>query len=50
MKHDGNISSDAAAERVQIFFIMHFVIVRSQENVLLYLEMRLIIVGLMGLR
>ncbi len=34
MKHDGNLSSNAAAEQV---FIMHFVIilhVRSQENVL----------------
>ncbi len=40
MKHDANISSNAPAEQVQFFFIMHFVIirhVRSQENVLLYL-------------
>ncbi len=40
MKHDANISSNAHAEQVQFFFIMHFVIilhVRSQENVLLYL-------------
>ncbi len=38
MKHDVNVN--AAAEQVQFFFIMHFVIiphVRSQENVLLYL-------------
>ncbi len=38
MKHDANVSSNAAAEQVQFFFIMHFVImlhVRSQENVLL---------------
>ncbi len=36
MKHDGNLSSNAAAEQV---FIMHFVIilhVRSQENVCLF--------------
>ncbi len=40
MKHDANVSYNAAAEQVQFFFIMHFVIilhVRSQENVLLYL-------------
>ncbi len=41
IKHDANISSNAPAEQVQFFFIMHFVIiilhVRSQENVLLYL-------------
>ncbi len=40
MKHDDNVSSNAAAEQVRFFFIMHFVIilhVRSQENVLLYL-------------
>ncbi len=40
MKHDANASSNVAAEQVQFFFIMHFVIilhVRSQENVLLYL-------------
>ncbi len=40
MKHDANISSNAPAEEVQFFFIMHFVIilhVRLQENVLLYL-------------
>ncbi len=40
MKHDANVISNAAAEQVQFFFIMHFVIilhVRSQENVLLYL-------------
>ncbi len=40
MKHNANVSSNAAAEQVQFFFIMHFVIilhVRSQENVLLYL-------------
>ncbi len=37
MKHDANISSNAAAEQVQLFFIMHFVIklhVQLQENVL----------------
>ncbi len=36
MKHDANVSSNAAAEQIQ-FFIKHFVIilhVRSQENVL----------------
>ncbi len=40
MKHDANASTNAAAEQVQFFFIMHFVIiidVKSQENVLLYL-------------
>ncbi len=40
MKHNANISSNAPAEQVQFFFIMHFVIIlhiRSQENVLLYL-------------
>ncbi len=40
MKHDANVSSNAAAEQVQFFFKMHFVIilqVRLQENVLLYL-------------
>ncbi len=40
MKHDANVSSNAAAEQVLFFFIMHFFIilhVRSQENVLLYL-------------
>ncbi len=40
MNHDANVSSNAVAEQVQFFFIMHFVIilhVRSQENVLLYL-------------
>ncbi len=40
MKHDANVSSNAAAEQVQFFFITHFVIilpVRSQENVFLYL-------------
>ncbi len=40
MKHDANISSNAPAEQVQFFFIMHFVIIlylRSHENVLLYL-------------
>ncbi len=39
MKHDANVSSNAAAEQFQFFFIMHFVIilhVSSQENVLLY--------------
>ncbi len=39
MKHEANISSNAAAENVQ-FFIMHFVIIphiKSEENVLLYL-------------
>ncbi len=40
MKHDANISTNAAAEQVQYFFIMHLVIIlheRLQENVLLYL-------------
>ncbi len=40
MEHDANVSSNAAAEQVQFFFIMYFVIildVKSQENVLLYL-------------
>ncbi len=40
MEHDANVSSNAPAEQVQFFFIMHSVIilhVRSQENVLLYL-------------
>ncbi len=40
MKHDANVSSNAAAEQVQFFVIMHFVKIlhiRSQENVLLYL-------------
>ncbi len=40
MKHYANVSSNAAAEHVQFFFIMHFFIilhVRSQESVLLYL-------------
>ncbi len=41
MTHDANVSSNAAAEQVQFFFIMHlfFTIlhVRSQENALLYL-------------
>ncbi len=40
MKRDANVSSNAAAEQAQLFFIMHFVIihyVRLQENVLLYL-------------
>ncbi len=40
MKHDANDSSNAAAEQVQFFFIMHFVIILyvwSQENVLLYI-------------
>ncbi len=27
MKHDANVSSNAAAEQVQFFFIMHFVII-----------------------
>ncbi len=39
MKHDAN-SSNAAAEQVQYYFLMHFVIilhVSLQENVLLYL-------------
>ncbi len=37
MKHEANVSSNAAAKQVQFFFKMHFVIilqVRSQENVL----------------
>ncbi len=36
MKHDANISSNAAAEQVKYIFVMHFVKilhVRSQENV-----------------
>ncbi len=40
VKHDAYVSSNAAAEQVQFFFITHFVIilhVRSQENVLLNL-------------
>ncbi len=40
MKHDAIISSNAAAEQLQFFFIMHLVIifhVKSQEDVLLYL-------------
>ncbi len=40
MKHDANVSSNASAEQVQFFFIMHFVIIlqiRSQENVSLCL-------------
>ncbi len=40
MKHDANVSSNAAAEQVQFIFIVHFVIilhVRSQYNVVLYL-------------
>ncbi len=40
MKHDANVSSNAAAEQVQFFFIMHFIIILHvwlQENVLLYL-------------
>ncbi len=40
MKHNANASSNAAAEQVQFFFTMHFVLilhVRLQENVLLYL-------------
>ncbi len=40
MKHDANVGANAAAEQVQLFFIMHFVIilhVKLQENVLLYL-------------
>ncbi len=40
MKHDANVSSNAAVEQLQFLFIMHVVIilhVRSQENVLLYL-------------
>ncbi len=49
MKHDANVSFNAAAEQVQFFFIMHFVIilhVRSQEKVCCsYLEILLIIVG-----
>ncbi len=49
MKHEANISSNAAAEQVQLFFIMHFVIIlhiKSEENVLLYLfRIPLIIVG-----
>ncbi len=44
-----NVSSNAAAEQVQLFFKMHFVIiihVRSQEKVCcIYLEILLIIVG-----
>ncbi len=41
MKHDANVCSNAAAEQVHFFFIMHFVIIlhrKSQENVLLYLH------------
>ncbi len=49
MKHDVNVSSNAPAEQVQFFFIMHFVIilhVRSQEMFCcIYLEIFLIIVG-----
>ncbi len=40
MKHDANVSSNAATGQVLFFFIMHFVIilhVRSHENVLFYL-------------
>ncbi len=37
MKHDANVSSNAAAEQVQYFFIMHFVITLHKETVLLYL-------------
>ncbi len=40
MNHEASVSSNAAAEQVQYFFIMHFVIilhVRSQGNVFLYL-------------
>ncbi len=40
MNYDANVSSNAAAEQVQFFFIINLVIilhVRLQENVLLYL-------------
>ncbi len=40
MYHDANVSSNAPAEQVQFFVIMHFVIIlnlRLQENVLLHL-------------
>ncbi len=40
MNRDPKVSDNAAAEQVQFFFILQFVIkhnVRSQENVLLYL-------------
>ncbi len=47
MKHDANISSNAAAE--QVHFIMHFVLilhVRSQKYFVVFnLEILLIIVG-----
>ncbi len=54
MKHDANISSNAPAEQVQFFFIMHFVIIRSHKDLhvrsqemfcCIYLEILLIIVG-----
>ncbi len=50
MKHDANVSSNAAAEQVQFFFIMHFVIIlhiRFQFKMFccIYLEILLIIVG-----
>ncbi len=32
MKRDANISSNAAAEQVQFFFIMHFVIILQCWN------------------
>ncbi len=38
MKYNANVSSNAAAEQVQFFFLMKFVLiiqVRSQENILL---------------
>ncbi len=40
MKYNANVSSNAAAEQVQFFFLMKFVLiiqVRSQENILLHL-------------
>ncbi len=39
MKYNANVSSNAAAEQVQFFFLMQFVLiqVRSQENILLHL-------------
>ncbi len=40
MKHDANVSFNAAAEQVKFFFLIHCVKilhVRSQDNILLYL-------------
>ncbi len=46
MKHDANVSSNAAAEQFQFFFIMHFVIihhVRSHMSSTFYFMAHLIL-------